>query len=227
MFRNCVRRPEGALAPPRATLRPSRRESLAHSSRPSVGATRCWSFLLVAALAALAASSAADAAPWFVDVSGSVGFDFVHESGAVGSLEMPEIMGPGCAIFDADQDGDLDLYLLQGSFAYSDPGHAPAPTNVLFLRGADGRYSRAKKSGLEDPGYGMGVAIGDVNGDDLVDVYVTNAGPDRLFLNLGGGKFRDASSEWGVGDPAWGCSVAMFDLEGDGGLDVFVSHYVK
>ncbi|MEZ5063586.1 MAG: CRTAC1 family protein [bacterium] len=160
-------------------------------------------------------------------MSGPSGFDFVHESGAVGSLEMPEIMGPGCAIFDADQDGDLDLYLLQGSFAYSDPGHSPAPANVLFLRGADGRYSRAKKSGLEDPGYGMGVAIGDVNGDDLVDVYVTNAGPDRLFLNLGGGKFRDASSEWGVGDPAWGCSVAMFDLEGDGDLDVFVSHYVK
>lgn len=176
----------------------------------------------LALLVLVALAPTAGAAPWFHEVAAEVGLRFHHDTGATGELHMPEIMGPGCALFDADGDGRLDVYVVQGAPAAGGEG---ASGNRLFLNRGDA-FEPVTDSGLEDRGCGMGVAIGDVNGDGRPDVFVTNVAADRLFLNRGGGKFADVSEAWGIGDTGWGCSAALRDLDGDGDLDLFVSHYV-
>jgi hypothetical protein len=167
------------------------------------------------------------AAPgWFTDVTAEYGLSFVHETGARGECHMPEIMGGGCALFDADHDGDLDACLVNGAF---DLGRASAhggPRNRFFrLDGA--RYVDATDpSGLGDPGYGMGVAIGDIDNDGFVDVYFTNYGPDRLYRNRGDGTFEDVTARAGIHVPGWSASAAFFDYDRDGFLDLFVTQYL-
>ena len=164
--------------------------------------------------------------PWLVDVSDEVGLDFVHETGGVGELQLPEIMGSGLALLDVEGDGDLDLYLINGAF---DLGRSPAadgPRNRLYLQ-RDGRFADATDgSGLGDPGYGMGVAVGDVDNDGRDDLYVSNYGADRLYRNLGGGRFADVTEAAGVAVDGWSTSAAFVDVDRDGLLDLYVARYV-
>ncbi len=174
-------------------------------------------------------SAPATPAPWapplFTDVTDELGLDFVHDAGLDGTLFLPEIMGSGAAVFDADADGDLDIYLLDGG-RHEFPLRPDAARNRLFLQGADRRFVEAPRAlGLDDAGYGQGVAVGDVNGDGLPDAYVANYGPDALFLG-GAGGFADATTRAGIGDGRWGSVVAFLDTDGDGRLDIFVGNYV-
>ena len=126
---------------------------------------------------------AADVTPLLVDATDRWQLAFSHDSGAGGDLLFPEMMGGGVAVLDADADGDLDLYFLSGAPRLGLDPQPDGPTNRLFLQTEDGRYEDATRaSGLGDPGYGIGAAVGDVNNDGHEDVFVSNFGPDRLFL---------------------------------------------
>jgi hypothetical protein len=162
--------------------------------------------------------------PWFAEEAQRRGLVFAHESGhREGTYYMPEIMGGGAALFDMDDDGDLDAYLVQSGRIDG----APSAGNRLFENTGAGSFRDVTEgSGAGDRGYGNGVACADVDEDGDVDLYVTNTGPNVLLLNEGGGRFRDATAEAGVGDPGWGTSAAFLDADGDGLLDLFVTNYL-
>lgn len=166
-------------------------------------------------------------APWFAEESVERGLDFEHTSGHdQKEFYFPEIHAGGAAIFDADRDGDLDAYLVQSGRLLDPPDRRPG--NQLFLNQGSGKFHDASEgSGADDRGYGMGVTVGDYNGDGLTDVYVTNVGPNVLLRNLGEGRFEDVTDEAGVGVDGWSASAAFFDFDLDGDLDLFVSNYLN
>ena len=159
----------------------------------------------------------------FVDVTDEVGLAFEYRAHPAGSYHLPGIMGGGAAVFDANGDGLLDIYLING--------HDGTPqselTNRLFLQAQDGSFEDATEaSNLGDRGYGMGCAVGDIDNDGDLDVYITNYGLDRLYRNEGDGTFTDISQEAGVRNAEWGASVAFLDFDRDGWLDVYITNYV-
>ena len=162
---------------------------------------------------------------------------FTHRTGATGEFYLPEIMGSGCALFDFDADGDLDIYALQGAPLGKQVARAAspvvgkaAPRNRLFRNNSSGGRLTFEdvtdSTGLGDEGYGMGVAVGDYDNDGDADVYVSNFGPNRLFRNDAGGTFVDVTEAAGVGDAFLGAGTAFFDFDRDGWLDLFVANYV-
>ena len=173
------------------------------------------------------AEPVAASAGWFEDATATLGPAFVHETGATGRLLLPEVMGGGVALFDADNDGDLDAYLTNGNH-HLPGGSKQGPTpNRLFLQ-RDGRFVEAsEESGLDDEGYGMGVAVGDVDNDGDLDVYLTNYGPDRLYLNGGDGRFDEVTAPAGIDVDGWSASATFFDYDRDGFLDLYVARYVE
>lgn len=168
---------------------------------------------------------------WFSDVAPEAAINFQHYAGVSGRFYMPEIMGAGCALFDFDNDGDLDIYLVQGA-----PLEGPAPQAVRLgnrlyrneripsgkLRFTD--VTAQSRTGYS--GYGMGVAAGDFNGDGYTDLYITNFGSNVLYRNNGDGTFTDVTKEAGVHDPRWSSSATFVDYDRDGDLDLFVLNYV-
>jgi hypothetical protein len=159
--------------------------------------------------------------PWFEDVTEKVGLDFTHDPGPVGpDYFMPQIMGSGCAFLDFDGDGRLDIYLIHN-------GGPSGKKNQLFHQEADGTFRDVSAgSGLDVAGYGMGVAVGDVNNDGRPDVLLTEYGGTHLFLNQGGGRFVDISKEAGLDNPLWATAAAFCDFDRDGWLDLVVLNYL-
>jgi hypothetical protein len=158
---------------------------------------------------------------WFEEVTEKSGLNFVHDSGAKGKYFMPETVGSGAALFDYDNDGRLDIYLVQNG------GPGSSSTNRLFHQGPDGQFTDVSKgSGLDVTGYGMGVAIGDVNNDGWPDVLVTEYRGVRLFLNNGNGTFTEVTKQAGLQDSHWAVSAAFVDYDRDGWLDLVVVNYV-
>jgi hypothetical protein len=158
---------------------------------------------------------------WFTDVTEQVGLQFVHDAGPVGAYFMPQIIGSGAALFDFDGDGRLDIYLVQNA------GPNSRSTNRLFHQRPDGTFEDVSAgSGLDVVGWGMGVAIGDVNNDGRPDVLVTEYGRIRLFLNAGNGHFTEVSQGAGLDSPLWATSACFFDYNRDGWLDLVVVNYV-
>jgi enediyne biosynthesis protein E4 len=160
-------------------------------------------------------------ANWFEDVTDQVGLTFVHDAGPTGQFFMPQSMLGGCALFDADGDGRLDLLLLQGA------GPGTGKGNELWLQTAEGKFRNASAgSGLDIDGYNVGVAIGDVDNDGRPDVLITRYVGAKLFRNEGGGKFRDITAAAGIDNPVWGASAAFFDYDRDGWLDLVITNYL-
>ena len=180
-------------------------------------------------------------APLFTERAEQVGLRFKHYNGMTGKFYLPEITGSGVALFDFDNDGDLDVYLVQGNVL--EPGTKPSDTHFPW-RGPEpprGRLFRndlgagkearltftdvTQQSGIVANGYGMGVASGDVNNDGLADLYLTNLGSNQMYLNKGDGKFVDITKESGAGDPRWSTSASFFDYDRDGWLDLMLVNY--
>lgn len=162
----------------------------------------------------------------FVEGAAAAGLDFEHDSGHDGRNLFPEIIAGGVALFDMDGDGDLDAYFVQ-SGSVAAPGGDRA-RNRLYANDGEGRFSDVTAgSGADDPGYGMGVAAGDYDGDGDTDLYVTNLGDDVLLRNDGEGKFVDVTAAAGIDNPSWGTSAAFLDYDRDGDLDIFVTNYVN
>ncbi|MCH8806142.1 MAG: CRTAC1 family protein [Planctomycetes bacterium] len=164
----------------------------------------------------------------FVDVTRRVKLDFRSACGPQRTYFMPEIMGSGGALLDYDNDGDLDIYLINAGHppdATSPP--APPGKNRLFRQEPDHTFvDVTDEAGVGDTGYGMGVAVGDIDNDGFVDLYVTNYGPNVLYRNAGDGTFVNITEQAGVGDEHWGMSAAFVDFDMDGLLDLFVVNYV-
>ncbi len=176
------------------------------------------------------------AEPLFQDVAAEVGLTFTHVNGATGQYYMPEQMGPGAALFDYDNDGDLDVFLVQGAALELQPKNATpnAPTSRLFRNDTVMNSGRRQlrftdvtaESGLGLHAYGMGAAAGDFDGDGYLDLFVSTFGPDKLFRNTGKGRFVDVTATAGVSDDLWSTSAAFFDYDRDGYLDLFVANYL-
>ena len=181
-------------------------------------------------------------APLFVDVAAATGLDFTHFNGMSGELYFAEMMGSGAALFDYDNDGDLDVYLVQGQLLgaaktagdASFPPSAPLPLGDRLFRndlsiGAAGQRELSftdvtDETGIESTGYGMGVVAADFDNDGWTDLYITNLGQDRIFRNHAG-RFEDVTGE----SPAarrWSVPAVAFDYDRDGWLDLFVGRYV-
>jgi hypothetical protein len=166
-----------------------------------------------------------------VESAATSGLAFTHVNGATGRYYMPEVMGSGVALFDYDNDGDLDVFLVQ-----SGPLAGPtAPTSRLFRNdlkvGAGGRphlrfTDVTRASGIEIRSYGMGAAVGDYDSDGDLDLFVTSFGPEALWRNNGDGTFSDVTAAAGVSDPLWSTSAAFLDYDRDGDLDLFVANYL-
>lgn len=170
------------------------------------------------------------------------GIDFVHFNGATGQDTLAEIMGSGAALFDYDGDGDLDLYLVQGTILDGPLAKAVVPwrgrgrpagrlfRNDLVVRPDGSRRLRftdvTDKAGLAFEGYGMGAATGDFDNDGRPDLYVTCLGANHLFRNRGDGTFEDVTKKAGADDPRWSTSAAFIDYDRDGFLDLYVANYV-
>jgi enediyne biosynthesis protein E4 len=164
---------------------------------------------------------------FFTDVTAAVKLDFRHEPHTDKGYFMPDIMGSGAAFLDYDNDGRLDIFFVQGGH-YSDHGRTSPLGNRLFHQEADGTFRDVSAgSGLAGSQYGVGVVAADFDNDGLVDIFVTNFGPNALYRNRGGGRFEDVTARAGVaGDGGWSTSATACDYDRDGYLDLYVARYV-
>ncbi|MDP6410277.1 MAG: CRTAC1 family protein [Planctomycetota bacterium] len=153
------------------------------------------------------------------------GLVFTHDAGLGGERFLPEHLASGAALFDCDGDGDLDAYLLNGARTHL--GQGEGEPNRLFLN-EGGHFTDATAScGLGDRGYGMAVAVGDVDNDGDLDVYVANYGADAFYRNLGRGQFASEGDRAGLTNGGWACAASFFDYDLDGWLDLYVGNYLE
>ncbi len=163
----------------------------------------------------------------FVDVTRQAGIRWTHENGATPEKYLIETMGGGGAFLDYDNDGWLDIYLVN-SGAHERSGRASTARNALYRNQADGTFADVtEKAGVAGRGYGNGVAVGDYDNDGRADIYVTSHGPNILYRNRGDGTFEDVTAKAGVAVNLWSTSAAFFDFDNDGDLDLFVCIYLQ
>ena len=166
---------------------------------------------------------------WFEEVAADWGIRFVHSPGEVGRYFMPESIGSGAAIFDYDNDGQLDIYLLQNA-GPCDPADTAtvAKPNQLFRQVEPGKFENVSEaSGANVCGRGMGVAAGDVNNDGWNDLFLTEYGRVRLLMNQHNGTFADVTTTAGLENNEWGTSASFVDYDRDGWLDIVVANYIN
>jgi hypothetical protein len=170
----------------------------------------------------------------FADITDKTGVHFDYQASHTSKKYLIETMGAGVALFDYDNDGRLDIFLVNGT-SLDDPtpaGTIPKKTgpkywNRLFHQKTDGTFEDVtEKAGLQGEGYGMGVTVGDYDNDGYEDLYVTAYGGNRLYHNNGDGTFTDVTEKAGVRGAGWSTSAAWVDLDGDGYLDLVVLRYL-
>ena len=201
-------------------------------------AVSMWLALLAAALPAIPQETAkpdASSSAKFSDITDRAGVKFRYLSSHTTRKYLLETMGAGVALFDYDNDGRLDIFLVNGA-PIADPtakGAVPRKTgpeysNRLYHQEADGTFEDVtEKAGLTGVGYGMGAAVGDYDNDGFEDLYVTAYGGNRLYHNNGDGTFTDVTQKAGVGGSGWSSSAAWVDLDNDGFLDLVVLRYLQ
>ncbi len=209
--------------------------------RADLGGIAVWA--ASAFLPGLALAGEADVL--FVDATRSSGLDFRYWNGMSGRLYYPEVVGAGAALFDYDNDGDLDLYLVQGNLLGADRDGARAivpwkgawpPRDRLWRNDLERHESGparvrfvdvTEESGIAGVGYGMGVVAGDFDNDGWTDLYVLNLGDNQFWRNEGDGTFTDRTRASGAGDARWSVAAAAADYDGDLDLDLFVVNYLN
>lgn len=173
-----------------------------------------------------ASSQPAYSQPAFESVPASrSGITWAHVAGLSKEMYLPETVGPGCAFLDYDNDGWMDIYLVNsGPCDFFQP---TAPLrNALYRNNRDGTFTDVTtKAGVPGNAYGMGVAVGDYDGDGFPDLYVTQYPHNILYHNNGDGTFTDVTAKAGVAAPGWGTSAVWFDYDNDGRLDLFVCNF--
>ncbi len=175
----------------------------------------------------------------FTDISGAAGLHWTYQNGATGRHLMIEDLGSGVAFFDYNNDGLLDIFVVQSGPV---PGAGPAEKNfstrsALYRNNGDGTFTDVTiGSGLDrDFGYGQGVSVADYDNDGWPDLYVTAYGGNHLLRNNRNGTFTDVTEQAGVadlhgmmpGEPPWPLSSSWGDYDNDGHLDLFVCHYAR
>jgi hypothetical protein len=189
------------------------------------------SFLTAAAATSFLHAAEAPLNFRLTDVTASAGIAFHHNSGAYGAKFLPETMGPGCAFLDYDNDGWLDILLINGCDWPSAPTSRKRQrsTMQLYRNNRNGTFTDVTQAaGLAVEMYGLGVTVADYDNDGLPDIYVTAVGQNRLFRNSGRGSFIDVTEHAGFGGrSAFSTSALWFDYDRDGLLDLFVCNYVR
>jgi enediyne biosynthesis protein E4 len=177
-----------------------------------------------ALFALLAAAEAPNCPVTFTDVAATAGLRFTHDRGSAGEFRLPEMVGSGVAWLDYDNDGGLDLYVVQsGPFP---PSLSAKARDRLFRNAGDGTFvDVTERAGIRDTAYGMGAIAADYDNDGFVDIYLTNYAGNMLLRNAGDGTFVDVTAKAGIAGPRWGTSAAWGDYDGDGRLDLFVGQY--
>jgi hypothetical protein len=154
------------------------------------------------------------------------GITWVHDNAHSPERYLPETVGAGCAFLDYDNDGWMDIYLVNsGRSDFYNP--SMPPRNALYHNNHDGTFTDVTdKAGVAGGNFGMGVAVGDFDGDGFEDIYVTGYGRNILYHNNGNGTFTDVTDKAGVAAPGWSTNAVWFDYDNDGKLDLFVSSFV-
>ncbi len=167
--------------------------------------------------------------PVFTDVTKVSGIEFKHVNGATGERLLPETMGGGVGFLDVDNDGDQDLIFVNSKNWDWNPPNEADERSLLFLNDGDGTFEQRSSPSLEKPLYGMGLAVGDYDGDGFLDVYLTAVGKNRLLRNIEGQRYIDVTDAMQVGgsEDAWSTGATFFDYDNDGDLDLFVCNYVE
>jgi hypothetical protein len=165
--------------------------------------------------------------PLFIEVPpSSSGIEWVHDNAMSDNRYLPETLGPGCAFLDFDNDGWMDLYLVNsGPCDFWKP---PKPIrNALYKNNRDGTFTDVtEKAGVPGGTFGMGVAVGDYDNDGWPDLFVTAYGNCILYKNNRDGTFTDVTEKARLATPGWTTSAVWFDYDNDGRLDLFVCSFV-
>jgi hypothetical protein len=232
--------PGSTIEPNANTVVPPNLLSTCFLNLKRAGEPRAVCFITLLMLLSIAAfpqveSNAVHTAAKFSDVTDSVGIHFQYLAGHTSKKYLLETMGAGVALFDFDNDGRLDIFLVNSApITASMPKNAipqktgPAYWNHLYHQKPDGTFEDVtEKAGLRGVGYGMGVAAGDYDNDGFEDLYITAYGGNRLYHNNGNGTFTDVTTQAGVAGSGWSTSAAWVDLDNDGLLDLVVLRYLR
>jgi hypothetical protein len=163
----------------------------------------------------------------FTDVTDQTGITFKHKDGSSGNFYIVETIGAGLALFDYDNDGDSDIYFLNGA-ALKGVEYKRTPKNALYRNEGNFKFTDVTEaSGTGDTGFGLGVTVGDYDNDGDPDLYLNNHGPNVLYRNNGDGTFTDVTKPAGVGDGSHvGAGTCFLDSDNDGDLDLYVARYI-
>lgn len=180
----------------------------------------------------------------FTEAAEKAGLKFRHYNGMNGKFYLPEIMGAGASLFDFDNDGDLDVFLVQGNVLEPNqkpnetlfPWREPEPPRSKLFRNdlvADSKGNKILKftdvtqqSGIVAVGYGMGAAVCDINNDGWADLYIYNLGSNKMYLNNGNGTFKDVTQKTNTDDVRFSTGASFFDYDRDGWFDLIVINYI-
>ena len=173
-----------------------------------------------------AANAESSSSPFEAIPASASKISWTHTNGRSAEMFLPETTGAGCAFLDYDNDGWMDIYLVNSGPCdfYTPP---QLLSNALYHNNRDGTFTDVtKKAGVAGNAYGMGVAVGDYDGDGFPDLYVTQYSRAILYHNNGDGTFTDVTEKAGVTAPGWSTSAVWFDYDNDGRLDLFVCRFV-